>query len=48
MDQVLDIALVEDISQYAERERAENKKKAEIAQEKESEEPQAPDQPVTH
>ncbi|MCD6193416.1 MAG: endopeptidase La [Candidatus Aminicenantes bacterium] len=48
MDQVLDIALVEDISQYAERKRAENKKKAEIAQEKESEEPQAPDQPVTH
>lgn len=48
MDQVLDIALVEDISQYAERKRAEKKKKAEIAQEKESEEPQAPDQPVTH
>jgi len=48
MDQVLDIALVEDISQYAERKKAENKKKAEIAQEKESEEPQAPDQPVTH
>jgi len=48
MDQVLDIALVEDLSKYAETKRAEQEKKAELAQEKEGKEPQAPDQPVTH
>mgnify|MGYP000241633304 FL=1 len=48
MDQVLDIALVEDLSKYAETKRAEQEKKAELTQEKEGKEPQAPDQPVTH
>jgi ATP-dependent Lon protease len=48
MDQVLDIALVEDIYKYAEAKRAEKKRKAKLAKEKKEEEPQAPDQPVTH
>jgi len=48
MDQVLDIALVEDITKYAQAKKAEKKKGLEKKEEEKKDEASASDQPVTH